>query len=299
VVTGAASGIGRALALKLARENARLALCDVNEVELQKTVAMIQNMGHWAMSAKVDVSNQAAMATFANRVEQALGPVEILINNAGVALTNPFASTSPDDFEWLFQINFWGVVHGCRAFLPQLSRSKNAHIVNISSVFGLAGIPGQTAYCASKFAVRGFSEALRHELHQSGIALTVVYPGGIRTNIIHSGRHYRDHDGNELNVQEFADSFARLARTSPEQAARAIVQGIKKRRPRVLIGPDAHMFNTLSRYLPSSAGRIMSALMRYMKAKQASRTKPQPHRQSSQTRTAAVDSTSSASSRVS
>jgi NAD(P)-dependent dehydrogenase (short-subunit alcohol dehydrogenase family) len=178
VVTGAGSGIGRSLALQLAAQGAQLALCDVNETNLQKTVEIASAHGVKVYSAVVDVSKRDAFGTFADNVARALGNASVIINNAGVALSQNVENMDRNDFEWVLNINFWGVVNGCEAFLPQLRQQKDAHIVNISSIFGIIGVPSQSAYNASKFAVKGFTEALRQELTNSNIHVTCVHPGG-------------------------------------------------------------------------------------------------------------------------
>jgi NAD(P)-dependent dehydrogenase (short-subunit alcohol dehydrogenase family) len=188
-VTGAGSGIGRALALSLGARGCALALADVNAGGLSETAALVAKTGSPKVTtAVVDVAQRADVSRFASDVEEQHGGAQLLINNAGVALGGTFEDVSLDDFAWLMGINFWGVVYGVKAFLPQLRRQPAAHIVNVSSVFGLAAPPGQTAYAASKFAVRGFTESLRAELKGTPIAVSCVHPGGIRTNIAANAR---------------------------------------------------------------------------------------------------------------
>src|SRR5688500_7008848 len=190
VVTGAASGIGRGIARALARRGADLALADLNEPGLAETATIVSPHGVTVSRHELDVADRAAVAAFPDAVEQAHGRADILVNNAGVAVGGTFVEIAEEDFEWLFEINFWGVVRMTRAFLPLLRRSDEAHIVNISSLFGLIAPPGQSAYCASKFAVRGFSESLRRELEAEGakIAVTTVHPGGVNTMIAENAR---------------------------------------------------------------------------------------------------------------
>src|SRR5579859_7625273 len=188
VITGAAGGIGRAIAVSLAKRRCHLALADVNEAALAETAAFASGAGLRITCHRLDVSDAGAIAEFPGVVEAAHPGVDILVNNAGVALGGTFEQVSAGDFEWLFSINFWGVVRMTRAFLPLLKASQEAQIVNISSLFGLIAPPGQTAYCAAKFAVRGFSESLRHELEGSRVGVTTVHPGGVATSIAKNAR---------------------------------------------------------------------------------------------------------------
>lgn len=251
VVTGAASGIGRALAVRLAQEKiAGLALSDVNRAGLEETTQMLAESGVKVTTHLVNVADRAEMAAFAEAVEAAHGGVTHLINNAGVGLLGAVEEVTLDEIEWLMGINFWGVVYGTKIFLPLLRRQPQAHIINISSVFGFVAPPGQAAYCAAKFAVRGFTESLRHELQGSSIAVSCVHPGGIKTNIANSSRigaNVGDVPAQKSEIQRFNK---KLAMTTPAQAAETIVQGIKRRNPRILIGPDARFISALYRLLP-------------------------------------------------
>jgi butyryl-CoA dehydrogenase len=261
VVTGAASGIGRALAVELARRGAHLALCDVDEQGLAETVGRCEGAGVKVTSAVVDVADRAAVDAWADRVVEEHGRVNLVFNNAGVALAATVASMSREDLEWLMGINFWGVVNGTTAFLPHLERSGDGHVVNISSVFGLVSIPAQSAYNASKFAVRGFTDALRMELEIAGscVSATTVHPGGIRTNIARNARMDDSVEGFAGSAQDARDGFDRLARTSPERAARQILRAVERNRRRALVGPDAVVFDAVSR-LP--AGLYQNLLVR-------------------------------------
>jgi len=261
VITGAGSGIGRSLAIKLANAGAHLALCDIDISALQQTQRLCQAVGARAIAEKVDVSIKSEMEKFSQEVLNQLGQVDVLINNAGIALSSNIETMQRQDFEWVFSINFWGIVNGCNAFLPQLRSRKEAHIVNLSSVFGLVGLPGQAAYCASKFAVRGFTDSLRLELTHTPINVTVVHPGGVRTNIIRGGRHYHDPLGEKIDVNQLASKFERLALTSPDQAADAIIKAVRQKKSRLLIGFDAYLFDVLSRFLPVSSGKLISYFM--------------------------------------
>jgi len=256
VVTGAASGIGRALALRLAQEGCMLALGDVDAAGLAESAAAIRQIGVRVSTHQVDVSDAAAMEAFRDAVLREHGRVALLVNNAGVAIAGTVAELSLDDIAWLIGINFWGVVHGVKLFLPVLQQQYDAHIVNLSSIFGIVAPPGQAAYAASKFAVRGFSEALRHELVVTGskVKLSVVHPGGVRTQIAANARAAAG-----VSNARRADGVARfekLARTTPEAAAERIVRGILKDEKRILIGRDARFLDVVQRLFPASYWRI-------------------------------------------
>src|SRR5262252_4809931 len=236
VVTGAGSGIGRALAQELATAGAVLALTDINVAGLEQTLALMSPAT--ARTYQVDVGNATAVDEFAAKVRQDFKRASLLINNAGVALYGTFSEISLAEMEWLFRINFWGVVHGCKSFLPLLQQEPDAHIVNLSSVYGLFGPPGQAAYASSKFAIRGFTEVLRLELKNTNIRVSCVHPAGVQTPIAENARL-----GHKASPQEAAilrDRFKNLATNSPTQAARTIVKGILRNRPRILVGADAY-----------------------------------------------------------
>jgi NAD(P)-dependent dehydrogenase (short-subunit alcohol dehydrogenase family) len=256
VVTGAASGIGRALAVDLAKLGAQLALADVNSAGLEETRALLG--GAAARTYVVDVSKAAAVESFAHDVQRDFGRASLLVNNAGVALMGTLAELSLEDFQWLIGINFWGVVHGCKFFLPLLEREPDAHIVNLSSIFGLIGPPGQTAYASSKFAVRGFSESLREELRAAtAIKVTSVHPAGIATPIAHSARAARAVTA--AARQEAEEHFRKVAIITPEEASRVIIKGILGNRNRVLIGSDAYRIDRIQRLFPARASAMFAA----------------------------------------
>ncbi len=257
VITGAGSGIGRALALEFASHGAALALADVNAAGLAETCKLAGKST--ARSYVVDVAEEAAVEDFARNVARDFGRASLLVNNAGVGLRGTFAEISLDDIRWLMSINFWGVVHGCKFFLPLLEREAEAHIVNVSSLFGLIGPPGQTAYCASKFAVRGFTECLRLELRRTNVRVTCVHPGGIRTPIAENSRNGAKAPA--ISKAEIAERFAKLARTTPEAAARVIMQGILHDKPRVLIGSDARQIALLQRMMPVKATSLFASMV--------------------------------------
>jgi short-subunit dehydrogenase len=249
VVTGAASGIGRALAIRLAQEKiAGIAVSDVNEGGLGETVEMIEKLGVPVSSHIADVSELTEIEKFKDAVLRKHNRVTHLINNAGVGVIGTFEQISLADFEWLMNINFWGVVYGTKVFMPILKEQEKAHIVNVSSVFGLVAPPEQTAYCASKFAVRGFTESLRHELEDTNVRVSCVHPGGIKTNIARNSR-VGENAPEEYKTQGIK-FFDKVAQTSAEQAAEIIVRGIKSENPRILIGKDAHAINYISRLFP-------------------------------------------------
>ena len=251
-ITGAGSGIGRALAEQLAQCGTHLALSDIDEVGLAETVAHCEGRGVKVTSQRVDVADRAAVESWAEQVVADHGTVNLVFNNAGVALGATIEGESYADFEWLMSINFWGVVHGTKAFLPHLKQAGEGHIVNLSSVFGLISVPAQSAYNASKFAVRGFTDALRMELEieDCGVSCTTVHPGGIKTNIARNAR--MDPSAEMLSGDAGgADAFDKIAMTSAKKAARQIIAAVEKNKRRALIGPDAKVIDLLSR-LPAS-----------------------------------------------
>jgi short-subunit dehydrogenase len=259
-VTGAASGIGRALALELAARGCDLALADRDEAGLQTVAADIGRAHKQKITVhRVDVGEAGQIADFAQAATSAHPGLNIVVNNAGVALLGQFNEIDQTQMDWLMNINFWGVVHSTRAFLPHLSRQSEAHIVNLSSIFGIVAPPGQTAYAAAKFAVRGFSESLRHELQtaDSPVRLSVVHPGGVATNI---ARNSRTGSGVTDNAHraESIERFDAVAKTTPAAAALRIIKGIEKNKPRILIGSDARMIDLLQRFRPATYWAILA-----------------------------------------
>jgi NAD(P)-dependent dehydrogenase (short-subunit alcohol dehydrogenase family) len=252
VVTGAAGGIGRAIAVSLARRGCHLALADIDDAALAHTATEIAgNHAHDDVRISrhhLDVSDRAAVSALPTQVTAEHGRVDVLVNNAGVAVGGTFLEVAESDFDWLFGINFWGVVQMTRAFLPLLQKSEEARLVNISSLYGLIAPPGQTAYCASKFAVRGFSEALRHELAGTRIGVTVVHPGGVATSIAKNARQPSCLSEEEAaRRRKFFDSFLTMR---PEIAGEIIVRGVENRKPRILVGSDAKYASLLERLMP-------------------------------------------------
>ena len=256
-ITGAASGIGRALAIEFAGRGAHLALIDVDDVALAETVGRCEGSGIKVTSQRLDVADRDAVYAWADQVVADHGVANVIVNNAGVALGALVESMSDEDFEWLMDINFWGVVHGTQAFLPHLFASGDGHVVNVSSVFGLISVPSQSAYNAAKFGVRGFTDALRIELdiEGAGVSSTTVHPGGIKTAIAANARM----DDSVAGFSgDHAREFEKLARTTPDEAARQILAAVARNRRRALIGPDAKVFDLVSR-LP--AGLYQRALV--------------------------------------
>ena len=251
-VTGAGSGIGRALALGLARRGCDLALSDIDEGSLAGTVEEARRRRVRVTGARVDVADREAVYAWADRAAEEHGRINLVFNNAGVALGSTIEGGGYEDFEWLFDINFWGVVHGTKAFLPHLRASGEGHVVNISSVFALISIPGQGAYNASKAAVRGFTEALRMELELSGapVSATSVHPGGIKTNVARSARSDDSLKSLGVDPAESRRNFEKLFVTEPEKAAEVILGAVQKDKRRVLVGPDACFIGGLARLLP-------------------------------------------------
>ena len=259
-VTGAASGIGRALALELAARGCDLALADRDEAGLQSVAAEIaKNPSRKVSVHRVDVAEPKQIEDFAQGALAAHPGLNILVNNAGVALLGQFNEVDQAQMDWLMNINFWGVVHATRAFLPHLSRQREAHIVNLSSLFGLIAPPGQAAYAAAKFAVRGFSESLRHELQMaaSPVRLSVVHPGGVSTNIVRNSRMGVGVTDNARRA-ETIERFDTVAKTTPAAAAQRIIAGIEKNAPRILIGNDARMMDLLQRVLPGTYWSVLA-----------------------------------------
>ncbi len=255
VVTGAGSGIGRATSVALAHRGCRLALADIDAAGLAETQRLIQEIGRPVTVHVVDVSQRARMEQFAGEVAAAHGGANILINNAGVAVAASFQEHSLEDFEWLMGINFWGVIYGCKFFLPQLLAGPEGHVVNISSVFGLIGVPQQTSYCASKFAVRGFTEALRVELASSVVGVTSVHPGGVATQIAANMRVNGSPEAQKAK-QRIARSFKKML--PPAVVAAAVVRGIERNKPRVLIARETYVADFAKRLMPAVSTDLMA-----------------------------------------
>jgi NADP-dependent 3-hydroxy acid dehydrogenase YdfG len=258
VITGAGSGIGRALAQRLSAHGSPVAIVDANAEGLENTAAGLTTP---VLAEILDVRDRQGQFAFAAQVrEWAPAPIGAVFNNAGVAVSSTVADAAIEDDEWLHAINFEGVVHGVRAFLPILLEQESGAIVNTSSVFGLAGIPTQSAYCASKFAVRGFTESLRHELIGTGVRAITVHPGGVKTGIARNGRIHTDPRGLGRSHEQIADEFEALVRTTPERAAEIIHKGVDTGKARILVGPDAYLFDFITRLTPTHYWTVLSKL---------------------------------------
>ena len=255
-LTGAGSGIGRALALQLNREGCELFLSDISAASLNETLALLPRQDVPADGQVLDVADKTSVYAWAEKIAEVKGHVDIVINNAGVALISNVENNRYVDFEWLMGINFWGVVYGTQAFLPLLRQSQQGHLVNISSVFGLFSAPTQSAYNAAKFAVRGYTEALRQEMDGSNVHVCCVHPGGIKTNIARAARS----EDSDVNADERDTEFQKLAHTSPEKAAAQIIAAIEKHKKRLLIGMDARVFSLVCRLFPVRYPQILGLL---------------------------------------
>jgi len=260
-ITGAGSGIGQQLAVLLAKAGCHLSLSDVSEKGLQATQELLKSYSVKVTTQIVDVAQREQMTAWAQQTVQDHGKVNLIFNNAGVALGSTVEGMEYDDLEWLMGINFWGVVYGTKEFLPLLKQAGEGHIINISSLFGLTSQPTQSAYNASKFAVRGFTEALRQELdiQNCGVSVTCVHPGGIRTNIAKAARMKDNLSTLGMDAQKSIKNFDKLLRTPPEEAARVILDAVQRDARRVLIGNDAKVLDLMQRIVPTAYQRIFTA----------------------------------------
>lgn len=265
-ITGTASGIGKATAVFLAKEGCSCAIGDIDVEGLRRTESEIRSFGAPVHATVLDVSDREAVYKWADDVVREFGKVNMIINNAGVALGAYIEDMTFEDFNWLFNINFHGIIHGTKAFLPYLKQVDAGHIVNISSVFGLVATPTQSAYTTSKFAIKGFTECLRLELEveDCNVSCTVVHPGGVKSNIARDARISDSIlDKRGIDRDEVTRSFDRIAITSPEKAAARIIDGIKKNKHRVLIGPDAYVIDLWQRMLPVGYQKALAAYYKY------------------------------------
>jgi NAD(P)-dependent dehydrogenase (short-subunit alcohol dehydrogenase family) len=261
VVTGAGSGIGRALAAELVARGAQVALSDVDGDTLAETARHLASSGPVVFSEQVDVADRHAVERHAANVIDHFGRVDVVINNAGVSLTARVESMTYEDFEWVMNINFWGAVHGTKAFLSHLRDQGSGAIVNVSSAFGLFAAGSQSAYNASKFATRGFTEALALEVHGTGIVVCRVHPGGVATNIVRHSR-LRDTALGDADRERLASQFERAVLVSAPKAARVIANGIEKEKPRILIGADAYVLDAIARAFPTGYGGALRVVGR-------------------------------------
>lgn len=268
-ITGAGSGMGRTLAQDLARRGCHLALSDVNEPGLAQTVTLLKDAGVKVTAQRVDVADRDAVYAWADQVVADHGKVNLIFNNAGVGLGATVEGMRIEDFRWLMDINFWGVVHGTQAFLPHLKAAGEGHIVNTSSLFGLLAVPSQSAYHASKFAVRGFTESLRQELDMlaCGVSATCVHPGGIKTAIARNARMDQSVRALGMDDKNSGEKFEKNFITTAEKAAAIILRAVEKNQRRVLVGPDAVLLDKIVRLFPTGYQRAML----YFTRKQMSR----------------------------
>ena len=258
-ITGAGSGMGQAIAVKLAKQGCHVAISDINAEPLQETADMIGDSVK-VSSHVLDVADRVAMKNFANAVVQHHGKVNMIFNNAGVSVTDLASRMSIEDFEWLMDINFWGVIHGTRAFLPYLSEQPEAHIINTSSIFGTIAVPSQSAYNASKFAVRGYTYSLRAELADTNIGVSCVQPGGVKTNIVKTSR-FVPTDNASATKEEAIEKFESFAGLTSEQAAEIILNGVKKNKAQILVGKDARFMALIERLFPTGYLKVMNRFL--------------------------------------
>lgn len=264
VVTGAASGIGRETALALAQKGCRVAVCDLNEDGLAETKRLLEAETSDVTTHRVDVSKRSEMEAFAEAVLDAHGPASIVVNNAGVTIIASFEEHSIEDIEWILGINLWGVIYGCKFFLPQLKRAGEGHIVNVSSIFGVIAPPDQTSYCMSKFAVRGLSESLRGEVAEHHIGVTSVHPGTIQTNIVKAAR-FLDPETKQTVRDRILRTFDRFG-TGPEVVAERIIQAIENNSPRVVVTKEAHLADVLKRVMPATTDGLVTKIFNRVRA---------------------------------
>ncbi|ENW02022.1 putative oxidoreductase SadH [Acinetobacter calcoaceticus] len=267
-ITGAGSGIGQQLAILLAKQGCHLSLSDINEKGLQQTVELLKPYSTITVTTKkLDVSDREAVKQWAQETVQDHGSVNLIFNNAGVALGSTVEGATYEDLEWIVGINFWGVVYGTKEFLPFIKQTQDGHIINISSLFGLTAQPTQSAYNATKFAVRGFTESLRQELdiEKSGVSSLCVHPGGIRTNIAKSAKMSDSLNSLGMDPTKSIQNFDKLLRTPPEEAARQILQAVLKNKRRLLIGSDAKILDAFQRVFPTGYQRASTIVTKLMK----------------------------------
>ena len=270
VVTGAGSGIGRATALALAYEGCLLAISDINESNLEETRLAIEATGAKVQAKLLDVTDREAFENYASEVADNFGTVNIVINNAGVMVRGSLQNTSIEDFEWIMNINFWGMVYGSMAFLPYLKQSGEGHICNVSSMFGMMAPANTGSYAASKFAIRAFSEALRTELDVEGcgVSVTSIHPGMIKTAILRDARVDPSiHEQTGMNQEDAHAEFTKQAFNTPEKVANAIIKGIKKNKMRVLVGFDAYLVDWATRLAPVLFRKLATRILKMDKAK--------------------------------
>ena len=249
-ITGAGSGIGRALAHQLANEGAAVYITDINEKDLKKVEDELKQKQVNVQARVLDVAKKDAVFEAAADAEKLFGGVDAVFNNAGVSLSDTVEKMTYEDFEWLMNINFWGVVHGTKAFLPGMLKRGSGHIINVSSIFGHIGVPTQSAYCAAKHAVKGFNESIFYELEGTGVQVHSVHPGGVDTGIVAHGKHINTMSG-DSDIEAMKANFKQSAITTPERAAEIILNGVANDQYRILVGKDARMIDRLQRWMPN------------------------------------------------
>lgn len=256
-ISGAGSGIGRALAQALAAQGCELALSDIDAKGLAETCKSITNVK--VVPTQLDVSQRRDVVAWAERARRAFGRCTMIFNNAGVAYGAEALDGDPEEIERVMNVNFWGVVYGCQAFVPLIEAAGGGHVVNISSLFGLIGFPGNAFYCASKFAVRGFTETLRLELDLVGspVSVTCVHPGGIKTAIARNSRIHESVRKIGVSPETGPAQMEQHFRTTPEEAAATILRGVRRKQARVLIGADAKLLDGMQRLMPGSYSKVL------------------------------------------
>lgn len=259
-ITGAASGIGRAIARQLASEGVSLFITDVDTAGLEALQQELKAKQVNVHATRLDVSDKEAVFATVAEAEAKLGSIDAIFNNAGISFSDMVETMEYEDFERVMDIDFWGVVHGTKAALPNMLKRRSGHIVNISSIFGIIGVPSQTAYCAAKHAVKGFNESLFYELEDTGVQIHSVHPGGVDTNIVRNGEHKKSLSG-DIDREEMEQRFEENARSTPEEAAATILKGMRRGKYRILVGGDARFIDRLQRWMPNLWRRIFPRLM--------------------------------------
>ncbi len=259
-ITGGASGIGRAVAHLLADRGCAIFLTDINHEQLLAVAHELEQAQVPVYTKALDVSDKDAIYAAVEEAQKVMGGIDFLFNNAGVSLSDTVDKMTYDDLEWIMNVDFYGVVYGTKAALPHMLERKRGHIVNVSSLFGLIGVPGQSAYCAAKHAVKGFNESLCYELEGTGVQVHSVHPGGVDTGIVINGRHKHTLSGETTNEATQA-RFSELVITSPDEAARAIVEGVEKGQYRILVGRDCKSADRVSRWLPNRWRKMFAGKM--------------------------------------
>ena len=259
-ITGAGSGIGRALALAMARQGTALYLTDIDTAALSETCAMVRQHQGNAHMQPLDVADRASVEAAAAEATAKLGPIDAVFNNAGVSMSDTVLQMQYEDLEWLMNIDFYGVVYGTKAFLPEMLKRGRGHIVNVSSLFGLIGVGSQSAYCAAKHAVKGFNESLYYELQGTGVQVHSVHPGGVDTNIVVNGKHLHNVEG-DTSADKAQSGFKDMIETTADEAAKIILDGVRRGEYRILVGKDARRIDRIQRWLPNHWRKMFAKAM--------------------------------------